>query len=271
KLPSSALTWQSAFSSCMGRACPSTDDVGHERLISNGGPGSLKFQILPRSDDASQAAFRDGLGFDLLSSFENGFGLAEVDVRGGEVSQALVVAVVVVVLDEGRHGFLERSGQVVVLQEDAVLQGLVPAFDLALGLRMPGSATDVIHAPAGKPVGQLPGDVAAAIIAEQPGPADDRGSVAVAARGDQGIFQRGSHVRRLHRRAEPPGDDVAAVVVEDDRASKVSFFDRDLSKASRRISASSVLRPSWRSSSRMRSSNCRTTLLLVTASSSATA
>ena len=90
-----------------------------------------------------QAARLDGLGFDLLSSFEDGFGHAAVDVDGGEVTQALVVAVVIVVLDEGRHGFLERPGQVVVLEQDAVLEGLVPAFDLALGLWMPGSATDV--------------------------------------------------------------------------------------------------------------------------------
>jgi len=100
-----------------------------------------------------------GLGFDLLSSFEDGFGLAEVDVRGGEVAQALVIAVVIVVLDEGRHGFLKCPGQVIVLEQDAVLQGLVPAFDLALGLRMPGSAANVIHALVGKPIGQLAGGV----------------------------------------------------------------------------------------------------------------
>jgi len=39
----------------------------------------------------------------------------------------------------------------------------------------------------------------------------------VAARGDQGIFQLRGHIRRFHRRAEPPGDDVAAVIVEDGR------------------------------------------------------
>ena len=41
-----------------------------------------------------QAALLNGLGFDLLSSFEDGFSLAEVDIGGGEIAQALVIAVV---------------------------------------------------------------------------------------------------------------------------------------------------------------------------------
>ena len=52
---------------------------------------------------------------------------AEVDVSGGQVAEALVVAVVVVVVDEGADGGLELAGKEVVLQQDAVLQGLVPA------------------------------------------------------------------------------------------------------------------------------------------------
>ena len=49
---------------------------------------------------------------------------------------ALMVAAVIVVLDEGSDLGLEIAGQVVVLEQDAVLQGLVPALDLALGLGM---------------------------------------------------------------------------------------------------------------------------------------
>ena len=109
----------------------------------------------------------------------------------------------------------QSAGQVVVLKQDAVLQGLMPALDLALGLRVAGSAPDVIHVLVSKPVGQFLGDVTAAIVAEQPGPVGNRGLIA--AGGDQSIFQYRSHIRRLHRRAEPPGDDVAAVVVEDAR------------------------------------------------------
>jgi len=80
-----------------------------------------------------------------------------------------VVAVMIVVVDEGRDRLFESPGQVVVLKENSVLQGLMPALDLALGLWVPGRATDVIHALVGKPVGQFAGDVAAAIVAEQPG------------------------------------------------------------------------------------------------------
>ena len=54
-----------------------------------------------------------------------------------------MVAAMVVVLDKGRDLALEVAGQVVVFQQDAVLQRLVPALDLALGLGMEGSATDV--------------------------------------------------------------------------------------------------------------------------------
>ena len=38
------------------RECPSSDDLGHERLISNGGSGSLGFQSRPRSGDAASGA-----------------------------------------------------------------------------------------------------------------------------------------------------------------------------------------------------------------------
>ena len=54
-------------------------------------------------------------------------------------------------------------------------------------------------------------------------------------------------------------------------ACKIRFFERALSRASLRISTSSVLRPSWRSSSRMRACISRTVRLLVTLSSPLTA
>jgi hypothetical protein len=54
-----------------------------------------------------QAALFDGLCFDLLSLSEDGLGPAEVDVGRCEVSEALVVALVIVVLDEA--GESERT------------------------------------------------------------------------------------------------------------------------------------------------------------------
>ena len=124
-----------------------------------------------------QAAFLNGLGFDLLSSFSDSVRSPQVDVSGGEVAEALMVAVMVVVIDEVPDGCFQGSRQVVVLEQDTVLEGLVPALDLALSLWVSRSAADVVHALACEPVGQLPRDVAAAIIAEQSGPVGDRGSV----------------------------------------------------------------------------------------------
>ena len=54
-----------------------------------------------------QAAFLDGQFFDFSSSLDNGLIPAEVDVGGGEVGEAFVVAVVVVALDERADGGLE--------------------------------------------------------------------------------------------------------------------------------------------------------------------
>ena len=76
-----------------------------------------------------QAAF-----FDLSPSLDDGVVPAEVDVGGSEVGEAFVVAAVVVVLDEGADAGLEIARQIVVLQQDTVLQGLMPTLDLALGL-----------------------------------------------------------------------------------------------------------------------------------------
>ena len=70
-----------------------------------------------------------------------------------------MVAMVVVVPDEGVDLAFEVAGQVVVLEQDAVLQGLVPALDLALGLGMVRRTTDMIHAVVLEPFRQVAGDV----------------------------------------------------------------------------------------------------------------
>src|SRR5665647_963846 len=114
-----------------------------------------------------QAPMLDSLAFDPFALFEDGFGPAEVDVGWRYVVETLVIAPVVVVLDEGGDLGLKVAGQEVVFQEDAVLQGLMPALDLALGLGMHGSAPDMAHALGLDIVRQLPGDVAGAIVAEQ--------------------------------------------------------------------------------------------------------
>jgi hypothetical protein len=57
-----------------------------------------------------------------------------------------VVAAMVVVIDECHDLLFEITRQEVVFQQDAVLQRLVPAFDLSLGLGVAGCSACVLHA-----------------------------------------------------------------------------------------------------------------------------
>jgi len=66
-----------------------------------------------------------------------------------------MIADVVIVLDEGADLPFEISGQVVVVEQDAVLQGLVPALDLSLGLGMIGCPAHMLDAFVLEPLGQI--------------------------------------------------------------------------------------------------------------------
>ena len=74
-----------------------------------------------------------------------------------------MVALVIVVLDEGLDLGLEVTGQEVVFQQDAVLQGLVSSFNLALGLGVVRCAPDSAHALVLQPISQT-GDVAGTVV-----------------------------------------------------------------------------------------------------------
>ena len=63
-----------------------------------------------------QAPVFNGLPLDPFSLFQNGLASTEVDVGGREVFQALVIASVIVVIDEGLDGQLQGSGQMVVFE-----------------------------------------------------------------------------------------------------------------------------------------------------------
>ena len=80
-----------------------------------------------------QAAVLDGLPFDPFPLHEDCLTAPKVDVGRRQVADALVVTKVIVVGDEGIDLSLEVAGQIVVLEQDAVLWRLVPALDLALG------------------------------------------------------------------------------------------------------------------------------------------
>ena len=124
-----------------------------------------------------------------------------------------MVAVVVVVLDEAPNLRFEITGQVIVLQQYPVLERLMPTLNLALGLGMVGCAASMIHALLVEPFSEISGDVAGAIVRQQPGFVLDTGLITT--RGGQCHLQRVGDVLGLHRGAQLPGNDVARVVVED--------------------------------------------------------
>ena len=61
-----------------------------------------------------QAAVLDGQFFDPVLPFDDGGAAAEVGVGGRDVAETLVVAVVVIVIDESTDLAFEVSGQVIV-------------------------------------------------------------------------------------------------------------------------------------------------------------
>ncbi len=125
-----------------------------------------------------QAPVLDGLSLDPFSFQQDGLAPSKIDVGGREVAQALVVTAVIIVLDEGLDLSLEVARQIVVLQQDPVLQSLVPPFDLALGLGVIGSTTDVLHISIVEPFGQSARDIARPVVGQQPRLVDDRRLIA---------------------------------------------------------------------------------------------
>ena len=81
-----------------------------------------------------QAAQFQGFGFDASPFLQDGGSAAEAGVGGCDVAEALMASDMVVVVDESADSLLQSAGEIVVLQQDAVLQGLMPALDLALRL-----------------------------------------------------------------------------------------------------------------------------------------
>ena len=109
----------------------------------------------------------DGFSFYPFSLFDDGIGPAEVGVGRRHIVQALMISLVVIMFDERLDLVLQVTRQEVVLQQDAVLEGLMPAFDLALCLRMERSATHMAHLLCFDIICQFFSDVAGAVITEQ--------------------------------------------------------------------------------------------------------
>ena len=125
-----------------------------------------------------QAPQFDGPSLDPFSLQKDGLAAPEVDVGGCEIVEALVIAAMIISLDEGCDLDFEITRQEVVLQEDAVLERLVPALNLALGLRMTGCAVNVIDVAILEPFSQFAGDAAWPIVGQQPWPLHHPGPAA---------------------------------------------------------------------------------------------
>ena len=102
-----------------------------------------------------QASVCDSCTLDAFSLGQDCLGPAEVDVGRGQIVDALMIADVVVVFDEGVNLPFEIAGQVVVVEQNAVLQGLMPALDLSLSLGMIRCPAHVLHALGLEPLGQI--------------------------------------------------------------------------------------------------------------------
>jgi hypothetical protein len=84
-----------------------------------------------------QAPIFDSLSFYLFALLDDGLRSAEVGIGRCDVVQALVIALMVAILDERFDLLLKVAGQEIVLQQDAVVERLVPALDPTPCLRLP--------------------------------------------------------------------------------------------------------------------------------------
>ncbi len=162
-----------------------------------------------------QAAIGEDPWFDPLPLEKDGGTSAEIDIGRSEIVETLVIARVLVVLDKGPDLRLQVAGQVIMFEQDAVLERLVPALDLALGLGMAWSAPDVLHAPILKPLSQIIRKVGGTIVRQQPRPVHDRHLIEPAGRQRQ--VECFGHIAGPHRGAQLPGDDEAREIVQHGR------------------------------------------------------
>ena len=150
-----------------------------------------------------QAPIFDGHSFDALSFGVDGFIPAEVSICWRHIAETFMITLVVIMLNERLDLGFEIAGKEVILEQDAVLQGLVPALYFALGLRMIRRAAHMLHLFVFQPHGQIAGDVAGTVIRQQPWFVQNLGLIA--ARGRESQFQRVSDIAGAHIGAELPG------------------------------------------------------------------
>jgi hypothetical protein len=95
-----------------------------------------------------QTSLLQGLFLDLVSFCEHLLGSAKVNIRGSEIVQGLMVALVVVIIHESSDLGFQMYGQKIILQVHDIFHRTVVAFNLALGHRVVGRRTSVVNVPA---------------------------------------------------------------------------------------------------------------------------
>ena len=119
-----------------------------------------------------QAPVLNSLAFDPSTLQLDGLTASEIDIGRREIAQDIVIAVLVVMLNEGLDMVFQIPGQIVALQKNAVLQRLMPAFNLALCHGVVGRAADMLEVAVAEPGCQITGDVAGTIVRQEPWSAD---------------------------------------------------------------------------------------------------
>ena len=120
--------------------------------------------MLCRLQTMLQAAVCDGQAFDPFAFEEDALSPSKIDVGGREIVEALVISGVIISLDESRDLPFEISRQIIMLQQDSVLERLMPALDFALRHRMIRRTASVPHVLAFEPFSQLAGDIARPVV-----------------------------------------------------------------------------------------------------------
>ena len=102
-----------------------------------------------------QTTFRKCVSFNPFSIGQYVLAAPKVDISWCHVVQAFMVSLMVVVIDEPLDLLLQVTGQEVVFQQYSVLQCLMPAFDLALGLWVIWRTANMTHTIVAEPVSKF--------------------------------------------------------------------------------------------------------------------
>ena len=111
-----------------------------------------------------QASIVDGDAFDASSLLQDRFAASVIHIGWRQIVQALVEAIVIVMGDEGLDPRLQIARHIGMLKQDAVLECLMPALDLALRLRMEGRTADMRYRALFEPSCEFGRDVRSAVV-----------------------------------------------------------------------------------------------------------